>query len=171
VQELEPFGEEHVETRRIESADDAPFGEHRAVGAAGIDLEELLAQHALGGHVEDRVVADGLLVALLDRDLHAHERLALVGHGVDLSAAVLDLVDLADLHAGDAHRRARTDAAGVVEVDEDGELRLEAHLAHHEHERREEPQGHENEQAHFDLDGALLHDDLSYLISAPGSRF
>src|SRR5207244_1157434 len=120
-----------------DAADDRALGQVGAVLRAGLDREELLAEHALGGDVEERVLADALLVPLLDDDLQAHERIALAAVH-DLAAAELDLADLADLDAGDLHGRAGLEAAGVVELDVDGIRRLEVDAAHDDDERGEQ---------------------------------
>ena len=99
-----------------------------------------------------------------------------MGEVVDLSAPVLNLVDLADLHARDTHRRSGGEPTGIVEVDEDRELRLKAHLSHDQDECCQEPERDQDEKAHFDFDGALLHGSahprarLTSLTSPSGPR-
>ena len=156
VQQLVALGQQHVEAGRVEPAGHGAVGDGRVRRGAGVDREELLAEHALRRHVEDRVVVDALLVAALDLRAHAHQR----GARADrhrLAAAELDLGDGADLDARDLHGRSRLKPARVVEVDVDRRARLEVDAPHHDDERREEADRHEDEHPHLGFDRRLAH--------------
>ena len=110
VEELVEARDDEVGARRIDAGDRARRVERRLVPRAGLDLEVLLAEHALGVDEELGVLADRLLDAIFDEgdDAHLH---ALAAVGIDLAAEVAHLLDLADLDAADLHRGARLQVA------------------------------------------------------------
>ena len=75
------------------------------------DLQVLLTEHALGVYVELGVFVDGLAGALLDLDGQPDLDAARFTSGIDFPVK-RDLLDLADLDAGDLDRRAFVDVAG-----------------------------------------------------------
>src|SRR6185312_10102491 len=106
IEELVEPRDDQVGARRVDALDRVRRIERRLVPRAGLDLEVLLAKHALRVDEELGVLADRLLHAILDERDHAH-LYALAGVGIDLAAEVAHLFDLAHLDARDLHRRAR----------------------------------------------------------------
>ena len=68
VQDLVAEREREIETRRVDALYDRSLGEHRVIGRARIDRDELLAEHALRRDVEQRVVVDRVFDVAIDAD-------------------------------------------------------------------------------------------------------
>ena len=106
--------------------------------AAGHDLEVLLAEHARGVDEELGVAADAVTHAIFDPRGHANLHALAADFRIGLAAEKVDGFDLADLDAGDFHRRAGLQRADVVVVDLDREARVQREVAEHEDEADED---------------------------------
>ncbi|MFT3922886.1 MAG: hypothetical protein QM778_10160 [Myxococcales bacterium] len=138
------------ETGWIEAAVDAAFGQDALGGRAGVDGHEGLTEHARGGHVEQRVLVDGVLDLVVDLQLDAHQR-STAGLGVELATEVNALLHRAHAHARDADRGAGLEAARVVEVHVHAVAALEVDASQREQEPAHQQQCCQQEQADFDL--------------------